>query len=123
MLSATTATYSAIHSYDGDLIAAIADTTVLSSITSDIITKLSYLIEKSNIVVVDGNLCPETFSTLINICNNCNIPVFFEPTSDVKCILPITTNTLQSVRTVRRYSTIVISYFIDFYMDLILVAN
>ena len=94
-----TATYSAIHSNNGDLIAAIADTSILTHITPHTIIKHTHNIQTCRLVLVDANLPPDTFSTLINLCRTLRTPIFFEPTSDIKCVLPISTNTIQSVRT------------------------
>ena len=92
-----TATYTAVHDYDGSLITAIADTRILSSLTPDMILALTDSIQHAKLVVVDGNLSDEAFSTLIHVCKYVRTPVFFEPTSDVKCVLPITTKMIQSV--------------------------
>jgi pseudouridine kinase len=93
-----TATYTAIHDKDGDLYVGIADMEIFKSITESVIQGIYGAVRKSKCVVVDGNLEPEIFATLVKFCHTYRVPVFFEPTSNHKCVAPIDTDTLHMVR-------------------------
>jgi pseudouridine kinase len=96
--SLSTATYTAIHDADGDLSVGIADMSIFNMITPEFILARAGDVRLSNLVICDGNISPQSFSTLMKICHSYSVPVFFEPTSDHKCLLPVTTKTLHRVR-------------------------
>jgi len=52
------------------------------------------LIRTAQLVVADGNLSPPTFTKIVTLAKSYSVPVFFEPTSDHKCLLPVTTGVL-----------------------------
>ena len=87
----STACYTAIHDSKGELLGAVADVEILSELSPEIIHSLAGSIRNSRLVVADGNLSPKTFVKLMKLCGTYKIPVFFEPTSDHKCTLPIST--------------------------------
>ena len=50
--------------------------------------------QQAILIVADGNLSPSTFTTLAELAHTHQVPLFFEPTSDHKCTLPIVTGML-----------------------------
>lgn len=97
---AATATYTAIHDTTGSLALAIADVRVILELSPHTVQQHTQLITDSQLVVADGNLSPHTFNALLNTAHSLGVPLFFEPTSDHKCILPILTGTISKVRSV-----------------------
>jgi pseudouridine-5'-phosphate glycosidase/pseudouridine kinase len=93
-----TAHYIAIHNYDGDLFAGVADMKIFEKLDPKYICSLAGAIRTSCLVIVDGNISSDSFTELLNLTSSYNIPVLFEPTSDHKCLVPITTHTLDKVR-------------------------
>ena len=93
----STASYCAIHDSTGQLVAAVADVRIIAALTPDSILEHSQAIQDSQLVVVDGNLLPATFQALVRHTADLKVPLFFEPTSDHKCVLPILTNTISKV--------------------------
>jgi pseudouridylate synthase / pseudouridine kinase len=97
-----TAMYSAVHDHTGDLVVAIASMDIFQQLlTSDILKRQLHLqnILKSSceLVVIDGNISIELFSSVSAFCSQYDIPIFFEPTSVPKCTLPITSHCLHHV--------------------------
>ena len=90
----STASYTAIHNNQGDLVAAVADVSILSTVTPATIDSVTGAIRRSRIVVADGNLTQDAFSTLLTTAASYDVPVFFEPTTDHKCVLPVVTGKL-----------------------------
>lgn len=93
-----TATYTAIHGPDGDLHVAVADMSIFHQITSEQIANMASRIRLTDLVVVDGNISAAAFAKIVSICQSYLIPVFYEPTSDHKCTLPIQAKALHQVR-------------------------
>ncbi len=79
--SAHTATYLSILDEDGDLLVAISDMSILENLTSEYLSSLLTTINASPIVVIDGNLPPETLAFL---CENVTAPLFYDPVSCTK---------------------------------------
>jgi pseudouridine-5'-phosphate glycosidase/pseudouridine kinase len=93
-----TAVYAAVHDNTGDLVVAIADMDIFhKEITPSVVAQHSSLIKDAEIVVSDGNLSVEGFAALANMCKLHETPLFFEPTSDVKCVVPILAQSLHKV--------------------------
>lgn len=92
-----TATYTAIHDLDGDLCVSIADMTIFNEIDELLINSCIDNIKNSKFVITDGNLTSGSFKLIVEIANKYNVPVFFEPTSDHKCVLPLVANSLHLV--------------------------
>jgi sugar/nucleoside kinase (ribokinase family) len=104
---AATATYTAIHGSDGDLVVSAGDFRVLEHFTEDSVLSLEHegVIAEASVVVIDGNFSPLVFAALARAVHRAkkaraekgkgdnNITsgplLFFEPTSDHKCTLPI----------------------------------
>lgn len=86
-IKTATAVYNAIHDNSGDLCLGIADMNIFKQINTHYIKTISETIQKSRIVVVDANITPDAFKTLATVCTHYNVPIFFEPTSDHKCLL------------------------------------
>jgi len=93
-----TATYTAIHGPDGDLHVAVADMNILHQISKHHISNITTKIRTSDIVIVDGNITSDAFAALVGVCQTYMIPVFFEPTSDHKCVLPVQAKSMNKVR-------------------------
>jgi len=93
-----TAVYNAIHdSCSGELRVGVADMSVLQQIDTHYVKMLAESVSSSVLVVADGNLSSEAFSTLANICSFYQVPLCFEPTSDHKCLLPFHANAMDKV--------------------------
>ena len=95
-----TASYTAIHDHDGDLMVAVADMDVLYEISADAIEKSvapALQSGKCKVIVSDGNINPAAFERLANLCHQFNVPLFFEPTSVHKCTVPIKAKVLHKV--------------------------
>lgn len=94
----STASYCAIHDSGGQLVAAVADVRIIAALTPDSVLEHIQNNRKCQLVVADGNLPPTTFAALVEGTASFQIPLFFEPTSDHKCVLPIRTNTISKVK-------------------------
>ena len=94
----STASYCAIHDSGGQLVAAVADVRIIAALTPDSVLEHIQNNRKCQLVVADGNLPPTTFAALVEGTASLQIPLFFEPTSDHKCVLPIRTNTISKVQ-------------------------
>jgi len=95
--SQPTARYVAVHGPDGDLVASVADMAVLRHIDESIVTSLGPSIRTAGLVVVDGNITQQTLRALCRVSASYAVPVFFEPTSDHKCTLPLSAGCFQAV--------------------------
>ena len=95
--SVATATYLGIHKPDGDLFGGVADMSIFTYMTKAYIRSLTTHIMHSALIVVDANMSSEALSELVGIAWVYNVPILFEPTSDPKCVLPITTRTISKV--------------------------
>ena len=93
----STAIYNAIHDNTGDLCIGIADMSIFTQITPNYIQSFKKQIGKASIIAVDGNLTKEAFSMIAHICSTEKVPIFFEPTSDHKCLLPFQAGCFQQV--------------------------
>lgn len=95
----STAVYNAIHDGDtGDLCVGVADMTALKGMNVHYIKSLADSLSQATAVVADGNLGPEPFAVLANICRHYEVPLLFEPTSDHKCLLPFHAAVFDKVR-------------------------
>lgn len=94
-----TAMYAAVHDQAGDLVVAIADMAIFSKLLSpQAVQAVQLQIQRSQMVVTDGNLTPECFAAVADCCEANGVPLFFEPTSVHKCVMPILANSLHKVR-------------------------
>lgn len=98
----STAVYSAVHDHTGDLVVAIAAMDIFQRLLTPNVLKaqghLQNILKSScELVVLDGNISIELFSTVSAFCSQYDIPIFFEPTSVPKCTLPIASNCLHHV--------------------------
>lgn len=98
----TTAIYSAIHNHTGDLLIGMASMSIFKELlTSNILndnTKLYNMIKNDcKLVIIDGNISIQLFQKICNVSSKYNIPIFFEPTSVAKSILPVESNCLHYV--------------------------
>ena len=88
--SIPTATYNAIHEgISGSLTAAVADMHIFDEINALYVDSLREDVKKARLVITDGNLSIDAFRALGELCNRYDIPLYFEPTSDYKCLLPL----------------------------------
>jgi hypothetical protein len=82
----------------GDLAVAIADMDIFRRlITPTTVGHLNSQIRAARLVVADGNLSVDTMKALANVCSSNGKPLFFEPTSDHKCVLPVQANAMHQV--------------------------
>ncbi|KAI9323838.1 Ribokinase-like protein [Dichotomocladium elegans] len=81
----TTAVYNALHSADGQLVAAIADMDIFEHLDIEKITAILRA-EKPGIVCLDGNITPQAIASITAVCSEIHVPVFFEPTSVPKSL-------------------------------------
>ncbi|KAF8642405.1 hypothetical protein AX16_009670 [Volvariella volvacea WC 439] len=69
--------------HEGNLMSGVADMEITKSLKAAQVIPL-FQRHKPKIVALDGNLSPDTISTLATHCIQQDIPVFFEPTSVIK---------------------------------------
>jgi pseudouridine-5'-phosphate glycosidase len=94
----TTACYNAIHDKNGELIMGIADMNIFQLLNdSQYLESLTEKMKKSKIIIIDGNIPKESFQFLAQSCESLGKPLFFDPTSDHKCLLPFHANSYQQV--------------------------
>jgi sugar/nucleoside kinase (ribokinase family) len=93
----STAVYNAIHDSSGELCIGIADMTIFSEISPQYIAQLADTIRTSRVVVSDGNISVEAFRALAGLCKQFDTALFFEPTSDHKCLLPFEAGSIDQV--------------------------
>jgi pseudouridine-5'-phosphate glycosidase len=94
----TTACYNAIHDKNGELIMGIADMNIFQLLNdSQYLESLTEKMKKSKIIIIDGNIPKESFQVLAQSCESLGKPLFFDPTSDHKCLLPFHANSYQQV--------------------------
>ncbi|CAG8512221.1 5093_t:CDS:10 [Ambispora gerdemannii] len=74
-----TGVYNAVHKPDGELLCAVADMD-FDNISGDWISE-AIKKNKPNLVCFDGNISTACIESIIETCENLQIPVFFEPTS------------------------------------------
>lgn len=95
-----TAVYAAVHDHTGDLVVAIADMDIFGKVLSpEIIKCIEWKIARSQIVVSDGNISPQSFGVVADCCEVNRVPLFFEPTSVHKCTVPLIAKSLGKVST------------------------
>lgn len=80
-----TAVYNALHSGDGQLVAAIADMDIFDKMDSTKVVN-TLRAERPSIVCIDGNIPSDTMTSVSTLCAEMNIPVLFEPTSVPKSL-------------------------------------
>ena len=102
----STASYCAVHDSRGQLVAAVADVRIIAALTPNSVLEHTQAIKNCQLVVVDGNLLPATFTAVVQRTADLQIPLLFEPTSDHKCVLPITTNTISKVLQLSVFGTL-----------------
>jgi hypothetical protein len=73
-------------------------------ITPTIVGHLNSQIKHAKLVVADGNLSEKTMKTLANVCSSNFKPLFFEPTSDHKCLLPVQANAIHQVSNLFKFN-------------------
>ncbi len=78
---AHTAVFLCILDDDGDLLSGISDMTVMQRLTPAYLAPLLKEINESDMVVLDGNLEPETLDYLTH---SLTVPIFFDPVSCAK---------------------------------------
>ena len=95
--TATTATYTATHDTSGELVVAVADVRIVTALQAPDMAQHTHSIAASQLVVIDGNFNPVTFASVVDRSFAANVPLFFDCTSDVKCLLPLHTGTIDKV--------------------------
>lgn len=96
-----TARYVGIHDSSGDLTIGIADMAILREIDAEYIEMNTSRIQNCRLVISDGNISVEAFQKLVLLCESYNKPLFFEPTSDHKCVLPVHAQVLNKISVVK----------------------
>lgn len=76
-----TGTYLCINNHAGDMIAAVADTDIISHITPQFIEHRLGEINKADIIIADTNIPQNTLDYLLN---NCVVPIFVDAVSSTK---------------------------------------
>ena len=95
-----TATYLAVHDSSGDLVCGVADMDLLLRIQLSPAAALR--LAMAEVVVVDGNVSAAAFTSVCDAALASPGPLlFFEPTSDHKCLLPVLTGRLHCVDIVK----------------------
>ncbi|KAG2213520.1 hypothetical protein INT47_009194 [Mucor saturninus] len=80
-----TAVYNALHSNDGQLVAAVADMNIFDSMDVSRIVSIIQA-EKPNFVCFDGNITSDMMRSITVTCKSLSIPALFEPTSVPKSL-------------------------------------
>eukprot|EP01034_Spumella_vulgaris_P022775 gene22775-28937_t len=93
----STAVYNAIHDASGELCIGIADMSIFAEISPAYLHQLGDTIKTSKVVVSDGNISAEAFKALAGMCRQHGTSLFFEPTSDHKCLLPFEAGCIDQV--------------------------
>jgi len=83
--SEATATYNAVHDPNGQLLAAVADMGVFDKMNPQWVENQIRSYHPS-IVAFDGNMSSEVMKYIARVCQELNIPAFFEPTSVLKSL-------------------------------------
>lgn len=95
--SVRTAVYNAIHRADGDLIAGVADMDIFRHITPQYLLEQERVLEGCRAIVCDANVTVDAFQSVADYARTLRKPLFFEPTSDHKCVLPLKAQRLQEI--------------------------
>jgi pseudouridine kinase len=95
-----TAVYNAIHDNKGELCIGLADMSIFDQINASYLSssKIRNALRHVKVVVSDANISKEAFEALATSCQQANVPLFFEPTSDHKCLLPLLAGCMNKVR-------------------------
>lgn len=107
-----TGSYTAVHEPQGDLLVAIADVPLPAVLHPELLVKrLQNLMSSTSRYVVlgagiraiisDCNISDESMAALGDLCAEKAIPLVVDPTSDVKCIGPIRSNTLHLINLIK----------------------
>lgn len=91
------ATYTAVHGPDGELVIAVADMNIFTSIEPLHVQNIASYIRTSGAIICDGNISKEAFASVAQVCESYDKSLFFEPTSDHKCTLPIDARVIDKV--------------------------
>ena len=78
---ARTGTYLAFSGPDGDMAIAMSDMAIADAISPDVIMKELDFLNGAKLVIIDGNLSPETIAC---ICEHVTAPIFADPVSVTK---------------------------------------
>lgn len=82
-----TAVYSATLDQNGELVVAVADMDVFTTVTPQFIqsSRISSAIATAPLVMIDGNFPVATIKAIVESAHHNKVPVWFEPTSVAKC--------------------------------------
>ena len=104
--------YSAIHDESGDLLVGVADTAIMHQLDGRYVDKLAdhlTSISAIKLLVLDGNLSTDTFTSLVSTASRRGVSLFFEPTSSHKCLLPLVAGCFHQVRIVPHITSLTIA--------------
>ena len=104
-----TAVYNAIHDESGDLLVGVADTAIMHQLDGLYADALADDLRAIRVLVLDGNLSMEAFTSLVSTASRHGVTVFFEPTSSHKCLLPLLAGCFHQVCTVPHIMTLIIA--------------
>ena len=94
---ARTATYTAIHDRNGEMVGGVADMSIFERMDERFMGRLEEAVGSAALVVCDANLSHPTFQRLMSICAAEGTTVLFDGTSDPKSVLPVLTDTLSHI--------------------------
>ena len=77
----TTGTYTAVLDHRGELVVAVADMAATAEVTSDLVDAAGDLLAGAALVVLDGNLPPDTLVRALGLAADAGVPVVIEPVS------------------------------------------
>ncbi|KAI8367734.1 Ribokinase-like protein [Blakeslea trispora] len=77
--------YNALHSNDGQLVAAVADMNIFDSLDASTVTSVMQS-ERPDFVCFDGNITSTLMESIATTCASLSIPALFEPTSVPKSL-------------------------------------
>ena len=72
-------------------------------------TACMWMYSAIKLLVLDGNLSTDAFTSLVSTVSMRGVLLFFEPTSSYKCLLPLLAGCFHQVRTVPHITTLTIA--------------
>lgn len=75
------ASYMCTLDAEGDMLIGISDMEIMNRLTPAVFEPLLPIIDQGDMAVLDANLPPDT---LVYLCNNLHIPIFYDPVSSAK---------------------------------------
>ncbi|XP_033120671.1 pseudouridine-metabolizing bifunctional protein C1861.05-like [Anneissia japonica] len=92
LIGERTASYCAGLNGSGDVFLGVGDAKICDQITPELVSGYKEVISQAPLVCIDGNIPRDTIQYVCDVCNDHNIPIWYEPTCALKAIKPFETN-------------------------------